>query len=92
MKKLWFLSLAAMVIFLTSGIASSGEPAKNAKEVFEKRCSTCHGLGRATSAKKNPDEWNKTVQRMKAKKNANITDEEAKIITEYLSETYKKEK
>jgi cytochrome c5 len=38
------------------------------KAVFEKKCSTCHKIERATSAKKTNEEWTKTVTRMKGKK------------------------
>lgn len=94
MKKFCYLPLFITVIFLATVIAGSAEPVKadKAKELFEKKCSACHGFKKATSVQKTADEWNTTVQRMKAKKNSNITDEDAKIITEYLSENYGKKK
>lgn len=99
MKKIAVLFFAVVFLFISSVVICSaapakGEPAKTekAKELFEKKCSTCHGIKKPTSVQKSKDEWNTTVQRMKGKKNSNITDEDAKIITEYLSENYGKKK
>ncbi|HOP87002.1 MAG TPA: hypothetical protein PKZ54_11130 [Syntrophorhabdaceae bacterium] len=97
MKKKIILS-SIMFIFLFCSIIYGAETVKNkkdsldAKEVFEKKCSACHNLNRTTSTQKTPDEWKTAVWRMKSKKNANITDEEAEAITDYLSKTYGKKR
>ncbi|MCX8111107.1 MAG: photosystem P840 reaction-center cytochrome c-551 [Syntrophorhabdaceae bacterium] len=94
MKTFLSLGLIAMFIFLTTGMVYSSDTEKvdKAKELFEKKCSACHGFKKATSVQKTAEEWDATVQRMKAKRNSNITDEDAKIITEYLSLNYGKKK
>ncbi len=94
MKRFMFLSLlASFFFFATSAVyGAEAQDGDKAKRLFEKRCSSCHGLNRIKSAQKNPDEWKTTVERMKGKKNSNISDEDSKVITEYLSKTYVKGK
>jgi cytochrome c5 len=89
--------LKAMMMTLVGGIflitavcslaADKGGP--NGKTLFENNCGKCHNLDRATSKKKTKDEWQATVLRMK-QKGAAINYDEAKLIADYLSETYKK--
>jgi cytochrome c5 len=82
-----------IVIFLSLGFfpfRAIGQEADDSKTLFEKKCGACHKIERATSAKKADEEWMKTVTRMKGKRNANISDDEAKAITDYLTKTYRK--
>ena len=79
-----FLSLASLTA------QSMGQTATDAKTLFEKKCSVCHSADRAKSLKKTNEEWSKTVTRMKIKRNENISDDEAKIIIDYLTTTYGK--
>ncbi len=83
------IMIAALLI---SGVAVyAGEETKtDAKALFEKKCIQCHTLDRPRSKKKTEKEWSETVMRMKNVNGAPITDEEAKIIIKYLSETYGK--
>lgn len=69
------------------------EPAKpdSAKELFEKKCSTCHKADRATSKIKTQKEWDATVMRMINARGAKINDADAKIIIDYLAANYGKE-
>lgn len=94
MRKFFILCVVVIIFLFTVGTVYSAVPAEEekTKDLFEKRCSACHGIKRVTSIQKTPDEWNKTVQRMKAKKNSNITDEDAKTITDYLSKHYGKKR
>ncbi|HET6364158.1 MAG: c-type cytochrome, partial [Nitrospirota bacterium] len=57
----------------------------DAKGLFEKKCGTCHTLGRSTSEKRTAREWQRTVLRMKNAMGAAITDQEASAIIEYLA-------
>lgn len=79
-----FLSLAPLTTH------SMGQTAIDAKTLFEKKCSVCHSPDRAKSVKKTNEEWTKTVTRMKEKRNENISNDEAKIIIDYLTTTYGK--
>jgi hypothetical protein len=91
MKK--FATCISCIIFLAaSGLAvySADETKTNARTLFEKKCSVCHNLEKATLKNKTPAEWEKTVKRMIESRGAKITDAEAKIITEYLAENYGK--
>lgn len=94
MKRFMFLSfVVAFFFFATSAVYSSEtQQADKTKELFEKKCSNCHGLNRVKSAQKKPDEWKTTVERMMGKKNSNISHEDAKVIIEYLSKTHIKGK
>ena len=62
----------------------------DAKKLFEKRCGLCHPIDRPKSKKKTREDWEKTVTRMKNVHKAPISDEEAKVIVDYLSENYGK--
>jgi cytochrome c5 len=72
---------------------SSGAPAAQSssvdgKAVMESACTSCHDLGRVTSASKTMDGWTSTVDRMIGK-GAKLTDAEKTSLITYLSETYK---
>ncbi len=84
------LTIAAFLSLHFFPLRTIEQEITDSKTVFEKKCSTCHKIERATSAKKTNEEWTKTVTRMKGKRNANISDEEAKAIIEYLSKTHGK--
>ncbi len=62
----------------------------DAKSLFEEKCSICHSLERPKSKEKTYDEWEATVTRMKDVNGCPITDEEAKIIIDYLAKNYGK--
>jgi Ca2+-binding EF-hand superfamily protein len=53
-------------------------------EVFLARCTACHDPGRIVRATKNASGWTDTVARMRAKKEAKISEREARQIVEYL--------
>jgi mono/diheme cytochrome c family protein len=57
------------------------------EELLGARCTGCHSLDQVESASKTQAEWEATVDRMRGK-GAELTDEEADILSEYLSETY----
>jgi hypothetical protein len=82
-----FLTASGMTVYGANGTKTD---MNDAKTLFEKQCSVCHKFERATSKKKVPAGWEKTVKRMKESNGAKITDEEAKIITEYLANNYGK--
>ncbi len=62
----------------------------DAKSLFEEKCSICHSSERPKSKRKTYDEWEATVTRMKDVNGCPITDEEAKIIIDYLAKHYGK--
>ena len=62
-------------------------PAADGAALLEERCTACHGLDRTTSARKNREEWERTVIRM-VSKGAELDDEEQEILITYLTETY----
>ncbi|GBD98527.1 hypothetical protein BMS3Abin07_00547 [bacterium BMS3Abin07] len=52
--------------------------------------SICHSIDRPKQRKNQKKGWDATVMRMKDKNGCPITDEEAKIIIDYLAEEYGK--
>jgi cytochrome c5 len=88
MKKL-VVSLVIVLFLTVSAITVYGvEEAVNAKSLFEQKCSLCHSIDRPKSKQKSADAWKSTVMRMKNTNGAPVSDEEAKIIIEYMTENY----
>jgi cytochrome c5 len=82
--------LAGGIAWVVSGTAafSAERSAGEVKELFEQKCGTCHALSRSTSLKKTAREWQRTVSRMKNSLGAQLTDQEATAIVEYLSKNH----
>jgi cytochrome c5 len=88
-----FIFAAAMLAFFSlvpPAMQSMEQETTDAKALFEKKCSVCHSADRPKSLKKTNEEWTKTVLRMKEKRNENISNDEAKILIDYLTKTYGK--
>jgi cytochrome c5 len=62
-------------------------PAVDGAALLEVRCSTCHGVERATNLTKTADEWEQTVTRMVGN-GAQLTDDEKSVLVEHLAENY----
>ena len=58
-----------------------------AEKLFETKCKLCHSIDRPKNAKKTYEEWKSTVMRMKSYAPV-ITDEQAELITDFLSHRY----
>jgi hypothetical protein len=89
----FFFTLSATSIFLcliTIPSWSEVKETSNAKALFETKCSVCHSIDRPKSAKKALEAWTKTVTRMKGKKDGIISNDDAKIIIDYLALNYGK--
>ena len=88
MKKCLRIGLLLLPLVLVGLIPVSGITADNsdAKGLFEKRCSLCHPISRPLSKTKSGEEWQKTVSRMKDHAKGRISDKDASIIIEYLTE------
>jgi cytochrome c5 len=69
---------------------SIAEQQVDAKALFEEKCSVCHELERPRSQKKTRAEWEVTLSWMKSMIDADISEKDAKIILDYLSENYGK--
>ena len=80
------LLLASLVLVGLLPIKGITADESDAKGLFEKRCSLCHPTSRPLSATKSSEEWENTVSRMKGYAGDRISDQDAKIITEYLAE------
>ena len=94
MKKLviFIIGVAFFILPVFSACSAEKQTGQtvDTKVLFEKKCSTCHGLDKPKSKQKTQTEWADTVLRMKNKNGAPVNDEEAKSITEYLAKNYGK--
>ncbi len=88
MKTLLRVGLLLTPLVLVGLIPISGITAEesDAKALFEKRCSLCHPTSRPLSTTKGGEEWQKTVSRMKGYASGRISDKDAGVIIEYLTE------
>jgi len=85
----YLLVIACLTISNTS-VFSAEKPKVDAKALFDQKCSVCHSMDRPKSNKKTANEWENTVMQMKNVNGVPITDEEAKVIIDYLSKNYSK--
>jgi hypothetical protein len=90
-----YISMVISCVMLVSGFwhqaLASNEGGKiNPGQLFESKCSVCHSIDRPKSKNKTKEEWKTTVMRMKNSNSCPITDEEAKMIIDYLAEEYGK--
>ena len=91
-----FVLLTALMGALLVACAST-EPAPepgapgtvDSQALVEERCAQHHDLARVEQAKKTPEEWKTTVERM-VSKGAKLSDGEQAAVIEYLSEAYPK--
>ena len=67
--------------------AISPERLAEGRKVTDEKCTTCHGMESETAGGKTPEGWNAAVEQMIGL-GAQVTDEEAKIIIDYLSHTF----
>jgi mono/diheme cytochrome c family protein len=81
------LFLLPLVTFSWISVPQMQAAESDAKALFEKRCSLCHPVSRPLSKNKSGDEWRQTVTRMKGYAGDRISEEEAAIIIDYLTET-----
>jgi len=79
-----YLATLVFVIGVTSGYGAEQSQA-DGKGLFEAKCGTCHSIDRPKSKIKSKQEWEITVMRMKNVNRSPITDQEAKVIIEYLA-------
>lgn len=86
------LKIFLLAVSVTFTISLIQVPVASAEEkgaaLLEERCSVCHPSARPKSKQKTPEQWEATVKRMMGK-GAKLTEEERKVLVEYLSNTYK---
>ena len=95
-----FLCVLGLALSLLIGVAQN-VPASGTPEnvLFEQKCSICHSIERPESKvktrkenlkanQKEIEEWETTVTRMRNDHDAPITDDEARVIIEYLAKHY----
>ncbi len=90
-----WLSTAALALCAALAQAGEAEPVVNLKdapgrELASSECAICHSLEYIPSNAPAMDRagWQKTVQKMRERFGAPITDEQAQVILDYLSAAY----
>ena len=81
----WLLTLLGVLSLAI--IPAMAVEQNEGKVLFEKRCSLCHSISRPLGKTKSAEEWRQTVTKMQGYAGGRISDEEAKVITEYLVAT-----
>lgn len=88
----WFcgiFSVLAAFLFVLGQPAAGAAASKDARGLFEQKCSACHSIEKPKSQKKTKAEWHATVLRMRGH-GAALTDEDVGAIVDYLAKTYPK--
>jgi cytochrome c5 len=77
------IGLTALVALsaLLSGCTSA--PHHPGRAIFERACARCHNISRPLAKTKTREGWQRTVKVMK-KRGARLTDEEVKLVVDYL--------
>jgi cytochrome c5 len=78
-----FVIAAVAVSFLLAPAAWAG-----GKDLFDQKCTRCHGASKTVEKKASKDYWEPLVQRMQKKRSNYIPDKDAAQIVAFLSETY----
>ena len=88
MLKFVLVPLAAAA--LAASVAPAGAqafPDGPGKEILEKKCSTCHAPEQVTTFGRSAEEWHEVVTNM-IDLGAELNEEEAKVLVEYLAKNW----
>ena len=85
MLKHAFMPLAFAVLMASAApVAAQAFPDGPGKEILEKKCSTCHAPEQVTTFGRSAEEWREVVVNM-IDLGAEVNEEEAKVLVEYLA-------
>ena len=88
MLKHALLPLVAAALLTSGGpVAAQTFPDGPGKEILEKKCSTCHAPEQVTTFGRSAEEWHEVVVSM-IDLGAEINEEEAKVLVEYLAKNW----
>ena len=74
------IALLALPALLTGCTSAPHHPGR---ATFERACARCHNISKPLAKTKTREGWQRTVKVMK-KRGARLTDEEAKLVMDYL--------
>jgi cytochrome c5 len=80
-------SLTTVIVAQQEPPPLTPEQQEKGRVLTERVCTACHAMDAQTAGGRTPDAWKRVVDEMIAM-GASATDEEAKIIVDYLSHTY----
>jgi cytochrome c5 len=96
-KRPFFLGLVFACALTAPAVSAPEAPAKRpaaanlaidpGKAIVNRACQSCHDLGTITEARHTAKEWPGVVQRMRAN-GADLNDDQAKQVQDYLIKTY----
>ena len=87
LKPLSFVLAGVALLGLIGPAAAQTFPDGPGKEVLEKKCSTCHAPEQVTTFGRSAEEWHEVVVSM-IDLGAEVNEEEAKILVEYLAKNW----
>ena len=87
LKPSLFVLAAVGVLGLVAPAAAQTFPDGPGKEILEKKCSTCHAPEQVTTFGRSAEEWHEVVVSM-IDLGAEVNEEEAKVLVEYLSKNW----
>ncbi|OGW57202.1 MAG: hypothetical protein A2Z09_06290 [Nitrospirae bacterium RBG_16_43_8] len=82
-----YLSAIAFLVISVITVYGAEDVKVDAKALFEQKCSRCHDLDKPESKRRTAQQWEYSVGEMRFR-DGTITDEEAKIIIDYLIKNY----
>jgi cytochrome c2 len=82
------LALLLPALFAASAAGADGKAPLDGRALFDKKCSACHSLSRATNRREWKPEWKGIVDRMARMRDGWISAEEAAAIVDYLASEY----
>jgi hypothetical protein len=83
-KKVFPALATAAFVAMAGQAAAQSFPDGPGKEILEKKCSTCHAPEQVTTFGRSAEEWHEVVVNM-IDLGAEVTEEEAKVLVEYLA-------
>jgi len=92
MRKLFLTGACMLLLFslVTAPLQGATAQAKDEPnaQLFQTKCQKCHSLERINEAHLTRDKARTVVEKMRSKEGANISQEDAKSIYEYLSDYF----
>ena len=85
------LALLLPALLAAPAAGADGKVPLDGRALFDKKCSACHSLSRATNRREWKPEWKGIVDRMARMRDGWISPEEAAAIVDYLGFEYGKD-
>ena len=84
---LWFIFTVVLAVAALGAQQSTSSDDDKGKALVESKCTLCHGLDEVRVANLDKAGWKELVESMRTK-GADLKDDEATLVTDYLAKTY----